>query len=152
MCRKERRTSKQHVAVVARLDLSAAINPIFRTLGKQWSYQIPTPHIPREGTACLRVVYINNLSCSSFPRFKKVRGTHRISTSTATHAFECWNLPCSLYSTSCNMGLFGHETCLASRPSWVLFFLRRLFLRFSRTWFSFCMMCCCRHSLLWCSY
>lgn len=32
---------------------------------------------------------------------------------------------------------FGHETCLASRLSWVLFFLRRLFLRFSRTWVFF---------------
>jgi hypothetical protein len=154
--RKERRTPKQHVAVVARLTSICRNKPNLSYSGEAVELSDPHPTHSQRGyclPACLRVVYINNLSCS-FPRFKKVRGTHRISasTSTATHArFECWNLPCILYSISCNMGLFGHETCLASRPSWVLFFfLRRLFLRFSKTWFSFCMMCCCcRRSLLW---
>ncbi len=124
--RKERRTPKQHVAVVARLTSICRNNPNLSYSGEAVELSDPHPHTFSERVlpACLRVVYINNLSCS-FPRFKKVRGTHRISasTSTATHArFECWNLPCILYSISCNMGLFGHETCLASRPSWVLFF------------------------------
>lgn len=70
--RKERRTPKQHVAVVARLTSICRNKPNLSYSGEAVELSDPHPHTFSERVllACLRVVYINNLSCS-FPRFKR---------------------------------------------------------------------------------